>query len=134
MIGREAPVVAIYGNVPLPRAVRLVEAFRAKYPTGKRGFRCRIVYGDEVTVYRTEKGTIVVRGGYGYRTEDRDDLTEHNESLVHAGSLGFGYRQPASKWSIDAGFTYEWITPDFVDATNARSNRQLLSTRLRWVF
>ena len=63
MMGREAPVVAIYGNVPLPRAVRLVEAFRAKYPTGKRGFRCRIVYGDEVTVYRTEKGIIVVRGG-----------------------------------------------------------------------
>jgi hypothetical protein len=43
--------------------MQLVEAVRAEHPTGKRGFRCRVVYGDEVTVYRTDKGTIVVRGG-----------------------------------------------------------------------
>ena len=30
MMGREAPAVAIYGHVPLPRAVRLVEAFRRR--------------------------------------------------------------------------------------------------------
>ena len=86
MIGREAPAVAIYGSVPLPRAVRLVEAFQAEYPAGKHGFRCRVVYGDEVTVYRTEKGTIVVRGSPELSTTDagRDKARNVAESLKPA--------------------------------------------------
>jgi hypothetical protein len=53
--------------------MQLVEAFRAEHPTGKRGFRCRIAYRDEAAVYRTEKGTIVVRGeSQGSARFDRD--------------------------------------------------------------
>jgi hypothetical protein len=79
-------------------------------------------------------GAVLVRGGYGRRTEDRDDFTEHNEFLIHTASIGVGYKQPRANWALDAGYNYEWVIPDFQDETNLRSSRQFLSTRIRWVF
>jgi len=77
---------------------------------------------------------LAVRTGYVYRWEDQDDLTAQNEFKTHSATVGLGFRPGRVTWSVDAGYAYEWTLADYPDPSDARTSRQRLATRLRWVF
>lgn len=74
------------------------------------------------------------RTGYQYRSDDRDDLTEQNEYLSHVVTGGLGIRPAGSRWSLDAGYAFEWGQADYGSPARPRFTRQQLGTQLRWVF
>src|SRR5207245_1203858 len=75
-----------------------------------------------------------LRAGYIYRWEDLDDFTELNEYVTQSATAGLGFHPEGSRWTLDAGYAYEWIHADFVTPTDPRSSRQRLAARLRWLF
>lgn len=77
---------------------------------------------------------LALRMGYVYRWEDLDDLTAQNEFKTHSATVGLGFHPSRVKWSLDAGYAYEWTLADYDDPADPRTSRQRLATRLRWVF
>jgi hypothetical protein len=74
------------------------------------------------------------RGGYLYRWDDHDDLTESNEYVSHAATAGLGLRPAGSRWSLETGYAFEWGQADFGSPARPRFTRQQLGAELRWVF
>lgn len=72
------------------------------------------------------------RLGYIYRFDDRDLNSNRNEFKSNVLTAGFGIARPGSVWSIDVGWSFEWLKPDFDDPTNPREARQNLAAQFRW--
>jgi hypothetical protein len=72
------------------------------------------------------------RLGYIYRFDDRDLNSTRNEFKSNVLTAGFGLARPGSVWSVDLGWSIEWLKSDFEDATNERGSRQTLAAQLRW--
>lgn len=74
------------------------------------------------------------RLGFIRRSDDLDELTERNEYKSNTLTTGFGIRPLGSIWSLDFGWSIEWISPDFEDSTDPKESRQQLGAQVRWVF
>lgn len=74
------------------------------------------------------------RGGFIYRSEDRDELTEQNEFEWNAVTLGLGLAPPGRMWVIESGFSYEWFRGDYPDPLATRGSRNQFNSQIRWVF
>lgn len=74
------------------------------------------------------------RLGYIYRSDDRDLLSENNEYTSHTLTSGVGLAPRGSIWGLDLGWAIEWVSPDFVDATDPRESRQQVAARVHWAF
>jgi hypothetical protein len=72
------------------------------------------------------------RLGYIYRSDDRDLNTGRNEFKSHVVTAGLGLSRPGSVWSVDVGWSIEWLRPDFDDATDPKESRQQLAAQFRW--
>jgi len=73
------------------------------------------------------------RGGFIYRSEDQDELTENNEFVWNAVTLGLGIALPGRAWVIESGYSYEWFRGDFPDPVSTRGNRNQFNAQIRWV-
>ena len=74
------------------------------------------------------------RVGYIYRSEDRDKETLQNEFVSHTVTAGLGLEPRGSIWTMDAGYSIEWLTPDYPDPSESRESRQTLSLLVGWRF
>lgn len=74
------------------------------------------------------------RAGYIYRWEDKDDLTEQNEYMSHAVTVGAGYQPPMARWRFESGYVFEWGQADFGTPARPRFTRQQLATQIKWAF
>jgi hypothetical protein len=72
------------------------------------------------------------RVGYIYRSDDRDTQSKRNEITSNTLTFGFGLAKPGSVWSIDFGYAYEWLNPNFEDANGLNESRHTLAAQLRW--
>jgi hypothetical protein len=78
--------------------------------------------------------TFLARAGWSYGVRDRDDLTSDDAYRSAMATAGFGHRPAGSRWSVDLGYAYEWVRPDFVDPVRNRGNDQHLAVQMRWQF
>jgi long-subunit fatty acid transport protein len=76
----------------------------------------------------------LARAGWSYGLSDRDDLTAENTYRHTAATTGFGYQPVGSRWSVDLGYAFEWLNPDFPDPVRSRETRQRLALQTRWPF
>jgi len=74
------------------------------------------------------------RFGYIYRQDDRDTETEQNEFTSHSLTAGAGLHPASASWTVEAGYEFEWLTPDFGDPTEGRETRHQAGIQLRWSF
>ena len=74
------------------------------------------------------------RLGYLFRSEDLDELTEQNEFTSHSVTGGIGVHPLGVRWTLDAGYAFEWVQADFGAPDEPRSTRQQLGVSLRWDF
>ena len=74
------------------------------------------------------------RAGYIYRWEDLDDLTEDNEFLSHAVSVGAGFQPSMARWRFESGYVFEWGQADYGSPARPRFTRQQLATQVKWSF
>jgi hypothetical protein len=72
------------------------------------------------------------RGGFIYRSEDRDELTEANEFVWNAVTLGLGLAPPGRSWVIESGYAYEWFRGDYPDPLSTRGTRNQFNAQIRW--
>jgi hypothetical protein len=72
------------------------------------------------------------RGGFIYRSDDRDDLTLNNEFVSNAVTLGLGVRPPGRSWAIESGYAYEWFRGDYPDPISTRGTRNQFNAQVRW--
>ena len=72
------------------------------------------------------------RFGYIYRFDDRDLTSNRNEFRSHILTTGIGLARPGSVWSVDVGWSIEWLKPDLDDSTDPRESRQVLAAQFRW--
>jgi hypothetical protein len=86
--------------------------------------------GLEVPLSTILKG----RAGYVHRSQDYDRLTARNEYISNGLTTGFGIAPPGASWTLQAGYAFDWISPDFADPLRGRSGRQQLALDLRWNF
>jgi hypothetical protein len=49
-------------------------------------------------------------------------------------TTGVGIQPLGSRWNFDLGWSIEWISPDFDDATDPKESRQQLGAQIRWIF
>jgi len=73
------------------------------------------------------------RGGFIYRSEDRDELTEQNEFVWNAVTLGLGLAPPGRSWVIESGYAFEWFRGDYPDPLSTRGSRNQFNAQIRWV-
>lgn len=76
----------------------------------------------------------LARAGWSYGLSDRDDLTADNTYRHTTATTGFGYQPVGSRWSVDLGYAFEWVNPDFPDPVRSRETRQRLALQTRWPF
>jgi hypothetical protein len=76
----------------------------------------------------------VGRVGYIYRKDDLDQDTEQNEFTSNLLTAGLGLHPASTSWTIEAGYEFEWRTPDFGDPTEGRLTRHQAGVQLRWSF
>jgi len=74
------------------------------------------------------------RLGFIRRSDDQDELTERNEYKSNTLTTGVGIQPLGSRWNFDLGWSIEWISPDFDDATDPKESRQQLGAQIRWIF
>jgi hypothetical protein len=72
------------------------------------------------------------RLGYVYRSDDRDTQSQRNEITSNTLTIGFGLARPGAVWSVDFGYAYEWLSPNFEDANGLNENRHTLAAQIRW--
>lgn len=72
------------------------------------------------------------RGGFIYRSEDRDELTEQNEFVWNAVTLGLGLAPPGRSWVIESGYSFEWFRGDYPDPLSTRGSRNQFNAQIRW--
>jgi hypothetical protein len=77
---------------------------------------------------------LVGRAGYRFRWEDADSKFPLNELTGQTLSLGAGYQSRESHWSLDAGWSLEWVKLDYQDPSNLRGGNQSLGVNLGWRF
>lgn len=75
---------------------------------------------------------VLGRAGFIYRSEDQDDLTENNEFVSNAITLGLGVRPGGRSWFIESGFAYEWFRGDYPDPQQTRGSRNQFNAQIRW--
>jgi hypothetical protein len=73
------------------------------------------------------------RGGFIYRSEDQDELTENNEFVWNAVTLGLGLALPGRTWLIESGYSYEWFRGDYPDPLSIRGTRNQFNAQVRWM-
>lgn len=73
------------------------------------------------------------RGGFIYRTEDVDELTEQNEFVWNAVTLGLGLHPPGRMWVIESGYSFEWFRGDYPDPLSTRGSRNQFNAQIRWM-
>ena len=49
-------------------------------------------------------------------------------------TAGIGLRPAGSRWTFDAGYSFEWLQADFGSPDQPRGTRQQLGAELRWDF
>lgn len=76
----------------------------------------------------------LARAGWSYGLSDRDHLTADNTYRHATATTGFGYQPVGSRWSVDLGYAFEWLNPDFPDPVRSRETRQRLALQTRWPF
>ena len=76
----------------------------------------------------------LARAGWSYGLADRDDFTSGDTYRRVAATAGFGVQPAGSRWSVDLGYAYEWVYPDFVDPTHQRETHRRLAAQMRWPF
>lgn len=74
------------------------------------------------------------RAGYIYRSEDADDLTDQNEFVSHAVTVGAGYQPLLGRWRFESGYQFEWGQADFGTPAQPRFTRQQIATQIKWTF
>jgi hypothetical protein len=75
---------------------------------------------------------LIGRAGFIYRTDDLDDLTENNEFVSNAVTLGLGVRPAGRTWTFESGYAYEWFRGDYPDPTQTRGTRNQFNMQVRW--
>lgn len=76
--------------------------------------------------------TFLARAGWSYGLSDRDRLTADNQYRHVTATAGFGHQPAGSRWSVDLGYAFEWLYPDFADPVKSRETRQQLALQMRW--
>jgi hypothetical protein len=76
----------------------------------------------------------LARAGWSYGLSDRDALTAANTYRHATATTGFGYQPVGSRWSVDLGYAFEWVNPDFADPARSRETHQRLALQTRWPF
>jgi hypothetical protein len=76
----------------------------------------------------------LARAGWSYGLSDRDNLTADNTYRHATATTGFGYQAVGSRWSVDLGYAFEWVNPDFGDPVRSRETHQRLAVQTRWPF
>ena len=77
---------------------------------------------------------LAARGGYRYRSYDRDALTAGHKYLSHTMSLGAGVQPVGAHWVLDGGYEVEWFRADFGDPAEPRGSRQQVALQMSWRF
>ena len=72
------------------------------------------------------------RLGYIYRADDRDLNSNGNEYKSNILTAGFRLARPGSIWSVELGWSIEWLKPDFIDPAASKASRQTLAAQFRW--
>lgn len=77
---------------------------------------------------------LTLRGGYSYRSEDRNELVQADEYIYNTATGGFALHPPGVRWSFEAGYAFEWSQADYGAPERPRATSQHLGTRVRWDF
>jgi hypothetical protein len=73
------------------------------------------------------------RAGYILRRWDADTFTAQNEYVTQTLTTGFGVGPAHGRWSVEAGYAYEWGGPDYNEIYGLRGHQQQVAAQLRWV-
>ncbi len=92
----------------------------------------RIVWDVRTGIEMPLGEVLTWRGGFIYRSDDRDDLTLNNEYVANVLTAGFGLRPPGRSWVIESGYALEWFRGDYPDPTGTRGSRNQFNAQVRW--
>lgn len=109
---------------------RLGETLEASIAGGPQPSGWDVRAGAEVRV----SPTFLARAGWNYGIDDRDDLSADDAYRATVATGGFGFKPEGARWSLDVGYAYEWVRPDFVDPARTRGSRQQVALQMRWPF
>ena len=73
-----------------------------------------------------------LRAGYLHGWDDRDDFTRRNEYVSNGVTLGVGFTPVGARWSVESGYSAEWVQADFGDPGKPRASRHQLALRVLW--
>ncbi len=78
--------------------------------------------------------SFLARAGWGYGISDRDEFTADNSYRHATATTGLGYQPPGSSWTLDVGYAFEWVSPDYPDPIKYRETHHRLAIQSRWPF